>query len=774
MHDTNNFPFSIKNVDCNQQTVTVTDLPSDQDTALGMHQKTGCCTFMAALDNAGTPTAVFENLDDQAGSIAFATELGVALTMPKTLEPMKVPPDSLYHGRTIEEIRDTKNDILGEEILADPADPTFERIAECFPPLKYCTFVGTRHSIEKIEFNYGGKSRLYTDSVKLIKDVQTLIDNKEVSEGLIGGFLPVVRWVFPTAENEWWEMAVFADEDPSRTWTQPGWYRFMRIEDGQVKQCNHFFHHIPFPPRQEPTAAEFYAALLKLDTTYRDILSEGMQIELPDERIADFCAHSFIREMITRIKDHPKYGIDIWEDGYRVGYGFINVDTFQDTFTSAVITNLEWGKVSVAKRYIDDYFTESVRDDGSIDTRGAEIGQYGRMLAAMAQYYNYTKDKDTILKYQGKLLAIVDILLNFLKEARALPADNPAYGIIHAWSEHDSCLRYDPYTTFMLPYLSNNSEVARGFCDFGKALAAIGESTADATLKSRGTQLVDEAAIVKTDLITSAERTVQRDQDPPYLPGIAGVTDPTPPHLMENVEHGMWIAGRIYSELLYSGVLTPELVKIITDYQSANSGRTLGLLRAWEGPGGIGMLGFIVYGYAYGILNEDWVREFLMFYYAHMAHLHTRGTWTAAELANYDGTEFTPYCAPAQMTIPALTKWMLVFEDPDDPIVWLARAATRPWFEQDKAIKVKDAPTRWGVISYDTLSDIDNGTIAMNVSLPADGFAAALKVRLRAPLGKTMQSVTVNGEDWQDFDSEQEVVNIPAPTGNAIEVVAMY
>jgi hypothetical protein len=730
---------------------------------------------MAVIQGDREPIAVFEDLEDRKGSIVFMTQEGVCLTLPKSLEPTKVPEESLYRGRTIDEITGNKRDILAEEILAEEGDPTFEKVAACLPPLKYCTFVGTRHSIEKIEFDYGGASSLYIDSRKIIKDVEKIIEAKDVWEGLIGGFLPVVRFVFPVGDKEWWEMVVFAEEDPTRVWTQPGWYRFLLVEDGEIKESHYFHHHLPFPPRPEPPAAEFYEALAKVDKTYKEVLAAGMQIDVPDERIPNFCAHSLVREMITRIKDHPKYGTDIWGRGYRVGYGFINVDTFQDVFTSTVIAHLEWGLFDVAKRYIEDYFTESVREDGSIDTRGPEIGQYGRMLTVLAQYYNYTKDKPLVLKYRTKLLAIVDLLLDFRKKSQDVPADDPTYGIIRGWSEHDSCLRYDPYNTFMLPYLSNNAEVARGFRDFGKVLVEIGKGPKEASLAAKGTLLIEEAVAMQKDLHVAAERSIHRDQNPPYLPGIAGDKDPVPPHKKENIEHGMWIVGRVYSEQLHSGMLTTELVKTITDYQSATSERLLGLLRGWGGgEKGRGLLGFIVYGYAYGILKEDWVREFLLFYYAHMAHLHTRGTWTAAELSNIDGTEFTAYCSPAQMTIPALTKWMLVFEEPDEPIVWLAKAAPREWFEQGKKIRVKRAPTKWGMLDYELRSEIDHGKIHGTVNLPAGGFQAELRIRFRAPAGKRMQAVKVNGESWKDFDPGREVVNLPASGRTRIDLEVSY
>ena len=58
------------------------------------------------------------------------------------------------------------------------------------------------------------------------------------------------------------------------------------------------------------------------------------------------------------------------------------------------------------------------------------------------------------------------------------------------------------------------------------------------------------------------------------------------------------------------------------------------------------------------------------------------------ESSKIDGTLGGPYCTPAEVAIPTFTKWMLVFEEPDDAVVWLASATPREWLEQGKKIAV--------------------------------------------------------------------------------------
>lgn len=55
-----------------------------------------------------------------------------------------------------------------------------------------------------------------------------------------------------------------------------------------------------------------------------------------------------------------------------------------------------------------------------------------------------------------------------------------------------------------------------------------------------------------------------------------------------------------------------------------------------------------------------------------------------------------PYCAPGQLTIPLLTRWMLMFTDPQDDTLWWARATPRDWLLPGRSIRVTGAPVSFG------------------------------------------------------------------------------
>jgi hypothetical protein len=118
---------------------------------------------------------------------------------------------------------------------------------------------------------------------------------------------------------------------------------------------------------------------------------------------------------------------------------------------------------------------------------------------------------------------------------------------------------------------------------------------------------------------------------------------------------------------------------------------------------------------------------------------------------------------------------MLVIEDQNDRSLWLARATPRAWLEQGKRISVRNAPTYFGTVGYEIVSDADNGKIAATIDMPTRNPLSAVVLRLRHPKGLPIKSVTVDGHPWTDFNAKQETIRIlPDPIGTAVKVEATY
>src|SRR5262249_50640950 len=92
--------------------------------------------------------------------------------------------------------------------------------------------------------------------------------------------------------------------------------------------------------------------------------SHQQQIHVPNQRLENMARFAVVREMMTRVKDFPKYGV------VDKNYAGSEHDGFPDTFNVDTSAMLEWGLIPQAGRYIENYFGKFVRDDGSILYRG--------------------------------------------------------------------------------------------------------------------------------------------------------------------------------------------------------------------------------------------------------------------------------------------------------------------------------------------------------------------------------------------------------------------
>jgi hypothetical protein len=114
---------------------------------------------------------------------------------------------------------------------------------------------------------------------------------------------------------------------------------------------------------------------------------------------------------------------------------------------------------------------------------------------------------------------------------------------------------------------------------------------------------------------------------------------------------------------------------------------------------------------------------------------------------------------------------MLAMEMGDQ--LWLARATPRAWLGQGQRISVRHAPTHFGTLAYEIVSDVDHGKITASLELPSRKVPQAVYLRLRHPQAQGIKTVTVNGQPWPRFDREKEFVNLTGLQGT-VRVLAEY
>ena len=597
-----------------------------KEARLGKGQRIGNWDLMAVVR--GMPDgllAVFEDFSQTNGHLLFVDTKGVKLDLPKSSEPTRADPKSLYRGHSLEEVFQSERDLLGEEILAKPRDPDYAEVAACFPPISKMytyTFVGTHECLEKVGVFYGGITPNF-DPAAYVPAIRKIRDEGRVLDGLMGGWLPALRFVYPEKPGDWSELIIYAPMrvENGNQRVQPVWYRLSRIEENTLRWVRYFDSYNPFPPRLEAKPESFYEELLAMRAGWERAMAQGMEIDIPDRHLADLARHSLVREMMTRVGAFPKYGV------FDRSYGGSEHDGFPDTFNADTAAMLAWGLLDLAREYIENYFTFFVRDDGSILYRGPETGQYGRMLAVVAQYANYTGDDELLLRHRHRLDAVAKLLLSMRAKALLLPPEDPAYGIIAGWSEADACFDPDP-PRYMQPYLSNNAEAARGFEDLGAVWEKVGGRKHQPELARWGQELLRESRALRADLQQAIARSMLTNTQPPCLPAIAGVKEPFHIAVARDKLDPQFRSYRAYVEMLHSGNLTRGQVETIVNYRAAHHDIILGIPSVY-GYGTHEWGGFLSYGHAYGLLQHDFVREYI----AHALQPHG----TPVHARNLDG-----------------------------------------------------------------------------------------------------------------------------------------
>jgi hypothetical protein len=105
--------------------------------------------------------------------------------------------------------------------------------------------------------------------------------------------------------------------------------------------------------------------------------------------------------------------------------------------------------------------------------------------------------------------------------------------------------------------------------------------------------------------------------------------------------------------------------------------------------------------------------------------------------------------------------------------LWLARATPRVWLEQGKKISVHNAPTYFGTLAYEIVSDANNNKITATIEMPDRKLPDSVLLRFRHPMALPIKSVTVNGKKWTKFDRQKEAIELKGLEGK-VSVIANY
>ena len=110
------------------------------------------------------------------------------------------------------------------------------------------SFVGTHECMEKVGVFYGGSTPNF-DPVAYIPGIRKIRDEGRVLDGLVGGWLPALRFVYPEKPGDWSELVIYAPMrvENGNQRVQPVWYRVCRVE-GKHAPLGPLFRFLPPVP----------------------------------------------------------------------------------------------------------------------------------------------------------------------------------------------------------------------------------------------------------------------------------------------------------------------------------------------------------------------------------------------------------------------------------------------------------------------------------------------------------------------------------------------
>lgn len=116
----------------------------------------------------------------------------------------------------------------------------------------------------------------------------------------------------------------------------------------------------------------------------------------------------------------------------------------------------------------------------------------------------------------------------------------------------------------------------------------------------------------------------------------------------------------------------------------------------------------------------------------------------------------------------------MLINETDGDVLMIGQAIPRAWLQRGKQIRVNNAPTYFGDVSFNIEGESPDGEISATVELSHRKKVRALVVRFRHPDEKPIRSVLVNGQAWTNFDATKEQIVIPEPAESRYDIAVKY
>lgn len=499
-----------------------------------------------------------------------------------------------------------------------------------------------------------------------------------------------------------------------------------------------------------------------LKSYWNHIFADTMQITVPDPLLMHLIRASQVHCLIAARNEDAGRRIAPWIAS--VSYGPLESES------NSIIRGMDMlGHHQFAQRSLD-YFIHRYNPAGFLTTGYTLMGT-GWHLWTLGEHYQLTRDREWMKQNAGRVAQVCSWIEAQRKKTRAT-GDGPMEwglmppGVIADWN----AFAY---------YFCLNGYYCAGLRSAAEALKDIGRTDADTML---GDAQDFRRDILRAYHAVQAQMPVFPLRNGTFVPGYPSQLLPGPTALFFPGEDGnrSWCydveAGA--QQLVPQGILPADsrdvawMMDHMEDVQFLADGWfDYPAAESQKDPFDLGGFSkvqpyYTRNGEIYAMRDE--VKPFVRSYFNTLAsllnaenlsfqeHFHGAGAWNKTHETGYFLQQ---------------TRFMLVMERGDE--LWLAPLVTNNWLKDGMMIDVKNAPTRFGPVSFRIASSTNSGFIEATISPPQRSMPEQIVLRLRHPDGKPEKSVTIDGREHRDFDAAREIVRIP-PRKEKITVRADY
>ena len=721
----------------------------------------------------GVPTAVFEKHVTHRGAIAYVTvDRGTIALIPKGIGDLaKIRPRQITApvGKQLRQVTHyvPGPDVPGNYILDSNEDPCYENVAALGAEYIGWTLVANeRGGPERSLFlepdgtsrekkNDDGHGSWAPDELGAVFSPQDLFPNDNVhlwryepgysKRTLLGGYTP-------TADIGVWNqqyacgyevMVLLPNSDEAKVAAR---VRAM-LPDDQVTPAMHVVrdeHNRAFVERYvNGTAASFFEQLAGIWNQWNTFFEASMPVSIPDEWLLESARAGIMLSRCSYRGFEPTY--QIGEGAYTKiperSHALFPVAEYEFIWAHQL-----WNLTASSDDYFQFYLDKYVLPDGNLLYNVQDQAEgplnVGLFFANSARGYLFRHDLEVFRKRLPILRRMTSyVLARYEYAKRRFPPTDPHYGLI--WGSPEADLG-DPQNEFpdAHPYFYQNAAcVWRGLQEHARALAAA--AAVDPSLAAEASEVAATATAMRGDIERSLRTTLAGASPEMRKAGITPFTPEDthrdPKQLLSYENH------RFMQDWFLSDWGDPELDLGHLRHRELSGMQVVGL---HVDGGEQKTSNFMEHGTLAVKIRQDAYRSFLLTLYGLVCFAADSGNRYSPEDALLpggragEGNRYAWSAVINSVLQPTLgLRWLLCYEESDSDVCHLQKAAPKHWFREGERISVRQCPTRFGPLSWETVS-LSGQQWRVKLSLP-EKCAATLKIYIRSDSGGVLKSASL-------------------------------